>query len=57
MSHSSFLRSDFKYPDQEGDSEDVNFNIDLEFLGVEFINLPSSFNGIRIKLSEKELCK
>lgn len=56
VSHSSLiLRSEMRYPDQD-DSENYQYNIDLEFLTVQYINIPSTFKTLRIReITEKEL--
>lgn len=59
LSHSSLLiRSEMKYPDQDDYSENTSYNIDLEFWSVQYIDIPSSFNGITIKeITSKQLPK
>lgn len=56
VSHSSLiLRSEMRYPDQD-DSENYQYNIDLEFLAVRYINIPYILNKLRIReITEKEL--
>jgi len=49
VSHSSLiLRSEMKYPDQDNYSENISYNIDLEFWEVNYISLPSDLLGINI---------
>ncbi|MPS64243.1 MAG: hypothetical protein DI622_01525 [Chryseobacterium sp.] len=55
VSHESLLlRSYLKLEDEEGYSDETSCNIDMEFLGVEFIDIKTSLNNIKISLIEKE---
>src|SRR5688572_10122978 len=49
VSHSFLiLRSPLMFPDQENYDKDKDFNIDIEFIGVEFMEIPSMLEGIVI---------
>lgn len=50
VSHLSLLlRSEMRYPDQEDFCEDTAYNIDIEFWGVTYINIPTNLCNIVIK--------
>ncbi|WP_353145118.1 hypothetical protein [Chryseobacterium sp.] len=50
VSHSSLLlRSEMTYSDQDNYSEDTAYNIDLEFFGVNYINIPTNLDELAIK--------
>lgn len=67
VSHNSLiLRSLMKFIGDDGFTEDVSYNIDVEFWTVTFINIPTSLVGIKIieiseellpKSIDRELCK
>jgi hypothetical protein len=49
VSHNSLLlRSVMKFQDDREYSKETSFNIDIEFWAVEYINLPTTLNNIRI---------
>ena len=53
VSHESLvIRSLMTYEDQEDYNEQTDHNIDLEFWGVSFINLPSTLPNLGVKLVE-----
>lgn len=50
VSHSSLiLRSELKAKDQEGFSDELSFNIDIEFWDVTYLNIPCELSGLEIK--------
>lgn len=50
VSHSTLiLRSPMKFEDQAGFKEELSFNIDIEFLSVEYIDLPLCLVGVEIE--------
>jgi hypothetical protein len=50
------LRSEKQYSDVDyAVKYNPNFTIDMEFTGVEYIDLPISFNGITIKIITKNI--
>lgn len=50
VSHNTLiLRSPMKHNDQDDYSEELSFNIDIEFSAVAYVDLPSSFLGFTIK--------
>lgn len=56
VSHSSLiLRSEMKYPDQDNYSENISYNIDLEFWAVSYINVSSDLIGINIREITEEM--
>jgi hypothetical protein len=42
------LRSPMLFEDLEGYSEETNFNIDIEFIAVVYLDIPSLLNGVTI---------
>jgi hypothetical protein len=55
VSHKSLLlRSYLQFHDEEGYSEDTSYNIDLEFLSVEYIDLQTGLSSMSISIIEKE---
>ncbi len=43
------LRSPQKFPDQDDFDENYNYNIDIEFSAVRYIDIPAILNGIEIR--------
>ncbi|MBB4807951.1 hypothetical protein HNP38_003291 [Chryseobacterium defluvii] len=55
VSHNSLLlRSYLQFPDEEGYSNETSYNIDMEFLFVEYIEVKSALDSISISIMEKE---
>jgi hypothetical protein len=55
VSHCSLLiRSAMKYSDEDGFSESTSYNIDIEFWAVEYMNVPSYFNGVKLRQVEND---
>lgn len=49
LSHSFLIiRGLMKFPDQGGYNDDTNYNIDIEFSAVAYLDIPTTFNGIKI---------
>ncbi len=56
VSHSVLiLRSPMKFPDQEGYSEKLSYNIDVEFSAVTYIDIPNTMQGIVIHEIEERI--
>lgn len=50
VSHSTLIiRSAMKFKDQENYDKSLDFNIDIEFSAVMYMDIPSLFNGMEIK--------
>lgn len=55
VSHKSLLvRSYLQFPDEEEYSIENNHNIDLEFMFVEFLDIPSNFDSLSITIITQE---
>lgn len=55
VSHSSLLiRSYLKLSDEEGFNEENSYNIDLEFLSVEYMDVKSTLNSLSISVVRRE---